>query len=228
MVKILCAQTVILSLSLLQMGLITSVFAAPIVDSSINQSESNPRGHELPQHNTGSLTIPPDEQETLNLDPKTRVIYDKICEEGYKNPGESFWNQLVSMDQDGYLRMGNIVKAVVEDEDVPVEVKKAALNRIAIYEKNPATSDQSVKVPIAWWLDFVLFNLEHVDAAKFKYRYPRTSHFNLDQDFKVIKKWTDKKRKEIEREIEDLRKQAKTLAKGKGPGGNIDQTLYER
>ncbi|KAJ3729849.1 hypothetical protein C8R42DRAFT_716106 [Lentinula raphanica] len=167
---------VILSLSLLQMGLVTSVLAAPTstavgpvqpapskeigaISSSTTQRFPRQPHHcpvaKVQRRNPGS----PNESTMQYGDLPTETFFRRICQERSVYPEDRFFAYLVSLNNDDFRVMCSIVKTNVKlSEDLPETAKEAALRRIAEYTANP--SNEKTKQAVVWWLDLTLFQLQ--------------------------------------------------------------------
>ncbi|KAJ3716626.1 hypothetical protein C8R42DRAFT_778661 [Lentinula raphanica] len=149
MVKIPAARMVILSLSLLQMGLITSVLAAPTPAVVPVQ----------PGGNSNAMGLLPSSVMQQSADRPRRCPVLKVSSETVTSLAQTIreeecydFNMLLSdATAEQYKEMIGVIQKNTRSLNLPRDVTEKALMRISKYERD--TGGKMAKEGVAWWFD---------------------------------------------------------------------------
>ncbi|KAJ3837584.1 hypothetical protein EV361DRAFT_950837 [Lentinula raphanica] len=176
MVKILATRTAILSLSLLQAGLITSVLAAPTatvapVHSMIKSNAMKPlasgtsgaSGSSAPDHSNPRARAVANVQNRHEEVQGHNSIIDSICE---KDKFDFTYLLQHSTHQEFRQMIGVIEDRIAKTGDQAVS--KKASQRISEYNQRP--DDEGAKKGVLWWFDMTVFGGMCSKNSEYQYK----------------------------------------------------------
>ncbi|KAJ3721079.1 hypothetical protein C8R42DRAFT_77421 [Lentinula raphanica] len=178
MVKILATRTVILSLSLLQAGLITSVLAAPTatvapVHSMIKSNAMKPlasgtsgaSGSSAPDHSNPRACAVANVQKKHEEVQGHNSIIDSIYEKGKFN----FASLLRDSTQEDFEQMIGVIEQRIQTTSTSSQAfRDKALQRISAYKLCP--NDEKAKKGVLWWFDMTVFSGMCSKNSRYQYR----------------------------------------------------------
>ncbi|KAJ3775556.1 hypothetical protein FB446DRAFT_386490 [Lentinula raphanica] len=152
MVKIPAARMVILSLSLLQMGLITSVLAAPTPAAVV---PVQPGGNSNAMGLVPSSVIPqsadrPRRCPVLKVHKRSETV-TSLAQTIRKEECYDFKMLMDATSAEQYKEMIGVIQKNTRSLNLPRDVTEKALMRISKYERD--TGGKMAKEGVAWWFD---------------------------------------------------------------------------